>query len=147
LQQIPVNTQVFENQFDVSNPKWNENSSAFTFDFNQRGHQLFQVVEVNGTSGEVRIIIDERSKTFIDYSGKYFRHDLKKSNEIIWASERDGWNHLYLFDRQTGRVTTQITKGEWVVREVVKVDEKKRHHHFQSFRYEFRRGPIFRSLL
>ena len=124
LKQIPVDAQAFENQYELSNPKWKENSTAFTFDFNQRGHQVFQVVEVDGTSGAVRVIIDERSKTFIDYSGKYFRHDMEKRDEIIWSSERDGWNHLYLYDAKTGQVKKQITSGNWVVREVVKVDEK-----------------------
>jgi dipeptidyl aminopeptidase/acylaminoacyl peptidase len=124
LAQIPVDTRAFENQFDISNPKWNKTSSAFTFDFNQRGHQAFQVVEVDGTTGVVRVIIDERSKTFIDYSGKYFRYDMDKQGEIIWASERDGWNHLYLYDAKTGLVKYQITRGGWMVREVVKVDEK-----------------------
>lgn len=124
LKQIPVDAQAFENQYELSNPKWNETSSAFTFDFNQRGHQVFQVVEVDGTSGAVKVIIDERSKTFIDYSGKYFRHDMDKRGEFIWASERDGWNHLYLYDTKTATVKNQITSGNWVVREVVKVDEK-----------------------
>jgi len=122
--QISVDTQAFENQFDVSNPKWNENSSAFTFDFNQRGHQVYQVIAVDGTTGAVLVIIDEQSKTFIDYSGKYFRHDLEKQGEIIWASERDGWNHLYMYDAKTGKVKNQITSGNWMVREVVKVNEK-----------------------
>ncbi len=122
--QIPVDTKAFENQYELSSLKWNKNSLAFTFDFNQRGHQLFQVVEVNGASGEVRVIIEERSKTFIDYSGKYFRHDLDDRGEIIWASERDGWNHLYLYDAKTGQVKNRITSGNWMVREVVKVDEK-----------------------
>jgi len=124
LKQIPVDAKPFENQYELSNPKWNKSSTAYTFDFNQRGHQIFQVVEVDGTSGAVKVIIDERSKTFIDYSGKYFRHDLEKRDEIIWASERDGWNHLYLYDAKTGHVKKQITSGNWVVREVVKVDEK-----------------------
>ena len=38
-------------------------------------------------------------------------------------SERDGWNHLYLLDGATGAVKNQITKGEWAVRAVIKVDE------------------------
>ena len=38
-------------------------------------------------------------------------------------SERDGWNHLYLYDGATGAMKQQITKGEWVVRNVVKVNE------------------------
>ncbi len=45
-------------------------------------------------------------------------------DEIIWMSERDGWNHLYLYDAKTGKVKNQITKGEWVVRGVDHVDEK-----------------------
>ena len=124
LKQIPVETQPFENQYNLSGPEWRKNSSAFTFEFNQRGHQVFQVVEVDATSGQVRMLIDERSKTFIDYSGKRYRHDLEKRGEIIWASERDGWNHLYLIDAKTGKVKNQITKGNWPVREVVKVNEK-----------------------
>ena len=41
-------------------------------------------------------------------------------------SERDGWNHLYLYDGTTGAVKNQITKGDWVVRGVEQVDEKAR---------------------
>lgn len=125
FKQIPVDTKQFENQYELSKPKWNDNSAAFTFEFNQRGHQAFQVVEVSAVTGAVRIIIDEQSKTFIDYSGKHFRRDLEKRGEIIWASERDGWNHLYLIDAKSGQVKNQITSGNWPVREVVNVDEKK----------------------
>jgi dipeptidyl aminopeptidase/acylaminoacyl peptidase len=47
-------------------------------------------------------------------------------------SERDGWNHLYLYDGATGRVKNQITKGEWVVRGVERVDEEKRQILFSA---------------
>ncbi|HSV87490.1 MAG TPA: prolyl oligopeptidase family serine peptidase [Bacteroidales bacterium] len=123
--QIHLNTQPFEHQFSLTNLQWRINSSAFTFEFNQRGHQVYQVVEVN-TEGRVRVIIDERSPTFIDYSSKRFRHDVNDGRELIWASERDGWNHLYLIDGQTGRIKNQITRGEWVVRSVVHVNENQR---------------------
>ncbi len=124
--QISVDSKQFENQFELSNPQWRKNSSAFTFEFNQRGHQAYQVVEVNATDGLIRVIVDEQSNTFIDYSSKKYRFDLEKSNEIIWTSERDGWNHLYLIDTKTGKVKRQITKGEWVVRKVLHVDEDNR---------------------
>ncbi|WP_297094596.1 S9 family peptidase [uncultured Draconibacterium sp.] len=124
--QIPVNTDAFEHQFSLTNPRWKDDASSFTFEFNQRGHQAYKVVEVNGESGDVKVLIDEQSKTFIDYSGKRYRYDLEESNEILWASERDGWNHLYLIDSKTGEVKNQITKGEWVVRRVIKVDDENR---------------------
>ncbi len=124
--QIPVDTRAFDNQYSLSNPKWNKDGTTFTFEYNQRGHQVFKVVQVVAETGEVDILIDERSETFIDYSGKRYRYDVEESSEIIWASERDGWNHLYLIDAQNGTVKNQITKGAWVVRRVLHVNEKER---------------------
>jgi len=124
--QVAIDTKAFENQFDLTDADWAPDSKTFTFEFNQRGHQLYQVAEVDGTTGSVRIIIEEKSKTYVEYSGKHYRNDLKDSKEIIWMSERDGWNHLYLIDVKKGAVKNQITKGEWVVREVVDVNEKDR---------------------
>ena len=143
LEQIPVNAQAFEDQYNLSNPVWNKNSTAFTFEFNKRGHQVYQVAEVDGATGKVRVIIDERSKTFIDYSGKDFRYDLDKRGQIIWASERDGWSHLYLIDAKTGSVITQITRGNWVVREVVKVDEKNNSIIFKASGMNADEDPYF----
>ncbi len=124
--QVAVNTDTFNNQYEISGIGWRKDSRSFTFEYNQRGHQAYQVVEVNGTSGEVNILVNEQSKTFIDYSSKRYRYDVEDGKEIIWASERDGWNHLYLIDGETGMLQNQITKGEWVVRGAEYVDEKNR---------------------
>jgi dipeptidyl aminopeptidase/acylaminoacyl peptidase len=131
-EQIAVDTRQFENQFDVSNLKWWPDSKGFTFEFNQRGHQLYQVIEVDAASGTLKTLIEEKFDTYVEYSGKHFRHDAEGSKEIIWTSERDGWNHLYLFDATTGSVKNQITKGEWVIREVVYVSDKKRNIIFKG---------------
>lgn len=141
--QIEVDTKPFENQFSISRLKWWPDSRAFTFEFNQRGHQVYQLVEVNASTGDVEILIEEKSNTFIDYSGKHFRQDVTESDEIIWASERDGWNHLYLIDSKTGKVKNQITKGEWVVRSVVKVDEKERQIIFKGSGKNSDEDPYF----
>jgi hypothetical protein len=123
---IPVDDALFENAYSLSRLDWREDSRAFTFEYNQRGHQVYRVLEVKATDGSIRPLIEEKSNTFIDYSFKRYRHDLADGREIIWASERDGWNHLYLYDGSTGKVKNQITKGAWVVRQVVQVNEDKR---------------------
>jgi dipeptidyl aminopeptidase/acylaminoacyl peptidase len=123
--QIPVDATPYLNQYSLWITGWRKDSRAYTFEFNQRGHQRYQVVEVDAASGQCRVLIDEQSKTFIDYSGKHYRFDVDDGRELIWASERDGWNHLYLFSGD-GSLKNQITRGEWVVREVVNVDEAKR---------------------
>ncbi len=125
-QQINIDNSLFPNPYDLSNIVWWKDSRVFTFEYNQRGHQVYRVIEVDGTTGKARAIINEECPTFFCYSSKKFRYDIDDGREIIWMSERDGWNHLYLYDGKTGAVKNQITKGEWVVRSVERVDEAKR---------------------
>lgn len=134
LKQIPVNSDPFEHQYSTSRIEWWEDSRGFTFEFNQRGHQLYQVVEVDAQTGNTRILIEEKSETFVDYSNraKLSRHNVNDGEEIIWTSERDGWNHIYLFDGHTGKIKNQVTQGEWVVRNIVNVDEEQRTILFQA---------------
>jgi dipeptidyl aminopeptidase/acylaminoacyl peptidase len=87
-----------------------------------------------------RELIKETTNTFINNRKKY-RFDVMEANEIIWASERDGWNHLYLYDAVTGKVKNQITKGNWVVRNVVKVDETNRTIIFEASGREAGQDP------
>ena len=130
--QIPVSDELFQNPWRVSKVHWSSDSRRFTFLYNQRGHQVLRVVAVDGTTGESGVLIDERSKTFVDYAYKTYHQQLDATDEIIWMSERDGWNHLYLFDSQTGHLKNQITKGQWVVREVEHVATRQRRIWFRA---------------
>ena len=132
MKEIPVNDALFVNPWSITDVRWDPDSSHFTFLFNQRGHQALRVLAVAAATGDVKPVIDEESKTFIDYSGKFYCDYLDDTHEIIWMSERDGWNHLYLYDSKTGEVKNQITKGDWVVRAVDYVDQKNRQIWFQA---------------
>lgn len=129
--EIPVNDGLFQKPWSIGDVRWDKDSSRFTFLYNQRGHQVLRIVEVLAENGAARPIVDEVSETFVNYSGKFFC-DYLPTDEIIWMSERDGWNHLYLYDYKSGAVKNQITKGEWVVRRVEKVDREKRQIWFQA---------------
>ena len=141
--QIPVSDELFENPWSISDIHWSPDSERFTFLYNQRGHQELRIISVTADTGETSIIVDEQSKTFIDYAGKRFSHHLDSGEEIIWMSERDGWNHLYLYDAKTGCVKNQITKGPWVVRGVEKVDETKRQIWFRAGGIRERQDPYY----
>ncbi len=139
--EITVSSDLFPNPFELSSAVWWKDSRGFTFEYNQRGHQVYRVIEVDAKTGTPRTLIDEKSQTFIDYrplvasptdTGKKYRHDLADGKEIIWMSERDGWAHLYLVDGATGNIKQQITKGEWVVRAVNRVDEGNRQIWFEA---------------
>ena len=129
---IPVSDQLFPNPWSITDVRWESDSSRFTFLYNQRGHQVLRIVAVDAKTGAARAIVDERAKTFIDYADKLFQHYLPKTNEIIWMSERDGWNHLYLYDAKAGRVRNQVTTGDWVVRGVERVDDEARQIWFRA---------------
>ena len=130
--QLAIDNSLFPNPYQMTRIDWRKDSRAFTFEYNQRGHQVYRVIEVEAATGKARSIISEEPKTFFCYSSKKYRYDLSDGKETIWMSERDGWNHLYLIDGQTGAVKNQITKGNWVVRGVEKVDEEKRQIWFQA---------------
>lgn len=145
--QIPVDETLIPNQFQVSPIEWREDGRAFTFEYNQRNHTLYQVIEVDARTGEARPIITEEAETFFFYEGryrgKYFRHDVNDGDEIIWMSERDGWNHLYLYDGRTGELRNQITQGEWVVRDVDRIDEEARQIWFHASGMNPEQDPYF----
>ena len=130
--EIPLDDALFRNPWSIGDIRWANNSARFTFLFNQRGHQALRILAVEARTGAVQPIVDEESRIFIDYSGKFFAEYLDDTGEIIWMSERDGWNHLYLYDATTGQVKNQITQGEWVVRGVDRVDREKRQIWFRA---------------
>ncbi|MDH4198677.1 MAG: S9 family peptidase, partial [Candidatus Aminicenantes bacterium] len=141
--QVNVDNALFANPYDLSPLVWWKDSRAFTFEYNERGHQVYRIIEVDSATGKARALVSEEMKTFFDYSGKKYRSDVADGKEIIWRSERDGWSHLYLYDAATGTVKNQITKGEWVVRGVDKVDDEKRQVWFQASGMNAGQDPYF----
>lgn len=140
---LTIDNTLFPNPYELSRLEWRRDSSAVTFEYNQRGHQVYRVVEVNAATGGARTVVLEEPNTFFTYSSKRFRHDIAGSPDLIWMSERDGWNHLYMIDGATGRVRNQITKGEWVVRGVSKVDDEKRQIWFSASGMSPGKDPYF----
>ena len=129
--QMALNVTPYENQFYLNLTGWREDSRAFTFEFNQRGHQRYVIGEVSAADGSIRHLVDEQTKTYIYYYNNY-RYDLDDGKELLWISERDGWRHLYLIDGTSGQVKRQVTKGEWVLRQVDYVDETNRVVYFTA---------------
>jgi dipeptidyl aminopeptidase/acylaminoacyl peptidase len=150
--QIVVDNALFPNAYQITRPVWRPDSRSYTFEYNERGHGLYRVLEVDATTGRVRTVIEEDPKTFFAYrgaspgltdAGKNWRHDIDDGREILWMSERDGWNHLYLYDGLTGRVKNQVTKGQWVVKDVDSVDVAKRQIYFRALGMNRGQDPYF----
>lgn len=124
-------TNLCSSQFWLGYYIWNTDNSGVTMEYNQRGHKCYRVLEMNAQTGELRTIIDEQSKTFVNYN-RHFRYDTTDGKFIVWMSERDNYNHLYLYNRANGKVIRQITKGNWYVRDIQKVDENNGFIYFSA---------------
>jgi dipeptidyl aminopeptidase/acylaminoacyl peptidase len=141
--QMVADIALMPNPYAMTQLAWRADSRAVIFEYNQRGHQVFRVLELDATTGRTRTLIEETSKTFVEYSGKRYRFDVADGKEIIWRSERDGWSHLYLYDGATGQVKNQITKGNWVVRGVERVDESARQIWFSASGMHAGKDPYY----
>lgn len=129
-------------------PRWNSDSYHFAYEKVDRGHQRFRVIEVDIRDGSSRNIIDEKTDTFIwtahtENIGVSTVTYLDETDEIIYASEMDGWRHLYLIDTKTGKIKNKITDGEWLVRGVQNIDTENRQVWFSAGSYYPDQDPYF----
>ena len=130
--QLPLDHGLFPNPWSIGNLRWAADSSRFTFLYNQRGHQVMRIVTVDSRTGKATSLIEDAPETFFNYFQKLFHYYLDDRGQIIWMSERDGWNHLYLFHSTSGKLVNQVTRGEWVVRGVDRIDPEKQQIWFRA---------------
>jgi len=127
----------FEHEWLRPRLRWSKDGRRFAYQMTDRGHQRFRVIEVDAQSGAVRNIIDERTKTFIwtahtESLNLSTVNWLEGSEEVIYASESNGWRHLYLIDAKAGALKNPITQGEWIVRGIDRIDETNRQVWFRA---------------
>lgn len=149
IQRLPVSDERFPQAFNESgrlNVRWASNSHECYFDYNQRGHQLYRIIALDAATGKTRVVVEEQSDTFIDYTNKTWRHWLNARQELLWMSERDGWNHLWLYDVASGQPLRQITQGHWVVRSVEHVDEEQQQVWFLASSLRADEDPYYLHL-
>lgn len=100
------------------------------------------ILEVNTTTGDVKVLIQERMNTYIEQKSLRMIGD---GNEFIHWSERDGWAHLYRYDAN-GKLLNQITSGPWHVSDIEKIDEKNKVIYFSANALEQNENPYYTHL-
>ena len=118
---VPLSQPIAKDQYFLELGQWSPDSKWFTYEYNQRGHQRYQLCAVDAATGQVRVLADEKSDTFIYYYDLW-RELMPDGKHMLWISERDDWRHLYSIDTETGAMK-QLTKGEWNVREIHQVTD------------------------
>ncbi|MGI4884068.1 MAG: DPP IV N-terminal domain-containing protein [Janthinobacterium lividum] len=112
---------------------WAPDGSQLAFVSTARDHKQAKFRVADAATGAVREGFAETVATqYESGQGAINWHYLPQSKEAVWYSERDNWGHLYLYDAATGQVKNQITKGPWVVTQLLRVDEARRQLYFMA---------------
>jgi len=103
----------------ITRGKWLPNSKTFSYQWQDRPQHNLELRFVNAKTLKQQVVVKESATTWINLheSLKYL------DDSFIWASERDGFKHLYHFD-YNGKLLSQLTKGEWIVDELQGVNSK-----------------------
>ncbi|MBT9582494.1 prolyl oligopeptidase family serine peptidase [bacterium] len=140
--QVTPDPALFVNPLALHSPRWSATSERVTFVYQERGHRVLRLLAVEAATGRVKCLIEESSPTFVCDSQNYFCHWLG-DREVLWMSERSGWNHLWLFDGLEGLPKRAVTGGPWVVQKVAVVDEARRQVSFWAGAVEPGRDPYY----
>jgi len=113
---------------------WNlDNSHLYAVAFGDNMESAF-FFDIDVGTGKVRTVVEEHLLPRTDLNSTSYNPPnvrvTRDGKEVIWFSQRDGWGHLYLYDGRTGRLKNQITKGAWLVRDIIEVDEARQRIYF-----------------
>ena len=139
-----VNFEPFANFTSSIFPKWFENSNELYFARFQRGYKAIDLFKVDATTGEVDTVLTDKLETMVEYQTIKCKW-LNDGSEFFWTSERDGWNQIYRYDKN-GNLLNQVTKGEFVVNDILKIDEEKRLVYFVAGGKEPDLDPYYKFL-
>ncbi|MDR8392959.1 prolyl oligopeptidase family serine peptidase [Aliifodinibius sp. S!AR15-10] len=128
---------------DLVAGSWNwfgEGSSTLYMLMRERGYGSATLLQAHAETGTVDTVFSEVSETYVD-PNKSELEILPKTREVIWLSERDGWNHIYLYDLESGEVKHQVTQGEFVVYDIEHIDRDNHTIFFTAGGREPNRDP------
>ena len=122
----------------ISRINWSNDSKNVAIQTFNRLQNNISVHLINVITNEAKLIYEEKDERYVEIPTTVF---LSTKNQFIITSEKDGYNHVYVYDL-TGKLINQVTKGLWEVNEIYGVDEKTGTLYFQSTE----ESPITRNI-
>lgn len=116
------------NDFYIARIEWTNDANVLSAQVLNRHQNNLDLVFVDGNSAAAKVVLNEKDKAYVDVTDNL---TFLKDNSFIWTSEKDGFNHIYHYDK-TGKLKKQITKGPWEVTNYYGFDEKSGTIYYQS---------------
>ena len=116
------------NDFYIARLQWTKDANFLSAQILNRHQDNLDLIFVDAKSMEVKVVLNERDKAYLDVTDNLTFLD---DNSFIWTSEKDGFNHIYLYDKN-GKLRNQVTKGKWEVTDYYGYDPKSKSVFYQS---------------
>jgi dipeptidyl-peptidase-4 len=116
------------NDFYIARLQWTNDNNVLSAQVLNRHQDNLDLLFVDGATAAAKVVLNEKDKAYVDVTDNL---TFLKDNSFIWTSEKDGFNHIYLYDK-TGKLKNQVTKGNWEVTSYYGFDEKSKTIFFQS---------------
>jgi dipeptidyl-peptidase-4 len=126
------------NNYYIPRLKWTKDKDVLSVQLTNRKQNTVDLVFVEANTLQTRLVLQETDNAYVDINDNL---TFLPNNSFIWTSERNGWNHIYLYDRD-GKLVDQLTDGEWEVTDYYGFDQKTGRVYFQSSE----RGSIYRDV-
>lgn len=114
--------------FYIARMQWTKEANTLCCQVLNRHQDNLDLIFVDGTTGVAKVVLNEKDKAYVDVTDNL---TFLKDNSFIWTSEKDGFNHIYLYDK-TGKLKNQVTSGKWEVTAYYGFDEKTKTVYYQS---------------
>lgn len=114
--------------FYIARLKWTNDANVLSAQVLNRHQDNLDLLFIDGNSAAAKVVLNEKDNAYIDVTDNL---TFLKDNSFIWTSEKDGYNHIYLYDK-TGKLINQVTKGNWEVTAYYGCDEKNKTVYYQS---------------
>jgi len=114
--------------FYIARIKWTNDATVLCAQVLNRHQDNLDLLFIDGATGSSKVVLNEKDKAYVDVTDNL---TFLKDNSFIWTSEKDGFNHIYMYDK-TGKLKNQVTKGPWEVTNYYGFDEKTKTVYFQS---------------
>lgn len=108
--------------------KWKNHKERLSVQTLNRHQNHLTLHSVNTATGEVSVLLEEKDKAYVDITDNL---TFLEDDRFIWSSERDGWNHIYVYS-EDGKLINQVTKGDWEVTDYYGYDQKQDRIYYQS---------------
>ncbi|WP_324720907.1 S9 family peptidase [Salinimicrobium sp. HB62] len=114
--------------FYIPRIKWTNDANVLSAQVLNRHQNVLDLIFVDAENNQAKIVLTETDEAYVDVTDNLTFLD---DNSFIWTSEKDGWNHIYLYDK-TGKLKNQVTRGNWEVTNYYGLDPKTKTIFYQS---------------